>query len=65
MARPEFGGEIRVVILTEMTPPEVRERLAPFEEHLQETVRELAARTRSGRAVIVRFEQSEGGAGLA
>lgn len=65
LARPEFGGEIRVVILTEMTPPEAREQLAPLEEHLQDTVRELGARTRSGRPVTVRFEQSEDGTGPA
>jgi hypothetical protein len=60
LARAEFGGEIRVVILTEMTPPEVRMEMPSLEAHLQGVAREAGFRTAAGRPVNVRFEEHTG-----
>ncbi len=61
LSRPEFGGEICVVILSEVTPqaPGLWRAMAEVEEHLQAVVKAAKLKTASGQPVRVSFEYTE------
>lgn len=61
LSRPEFGGEICVVILSEVTPqaPGLWRAMAEVEEHLQAVVKAAKLKTASGHPLRVTFEYTE------
>jgi hypothetical protein len=61
LSRPEFGGEIHVVVLAEVTPqtPGLWRAMAEMEERLEAVVRVGKLRTASGHPVRVSFNYTE------
>jgi len=53
----EFGGEIRLVLETTLTPENLRRQMPSLVAHLQGVVDEAKARTQQGRAVRVSLEE--------
>jgi hypothetical protein len=61
LSRPEFGGEIHVVVLAEVTPqtPELWRAMTEMEERLQAVVKAGKLTTASGHTVRVSFAYTE------
>lgn len=61
LSRPEFGGEIYVVVLAEVTPqtPGLWRAMAEMDERLQAVVKLGKLKTASGHPVRVSFDYTE------
>lgn len=59
--RKEFGGEITLVVIADMTPQAVRNALPSLVAHLQGVIEEMKLQTTGGRPVRVSLEVKESG----
>jgi hypothetical protein len=63
LSRPEFGGEIALVVIAEDTPETVRNALPSLVAHLQSVIDEANLKTIAGRPLRVSLRVKEAGFG--